>query len=207
MSDIVEQVREGLTEKVKGLEIALRYVRDPREIERLQKELSGANAGLSKLNEKDTRTPEELEQLSQMLTPTEEVETSQVSWSDKTPQEKFVYQVELYADRLVDTSKSIDEQYRELVQVVRHLRKTKGDRATFMNPVIKQFEDSLAELGFSGNQINDQLAIKDEALAVARDEEFFAKLVLLNRFLNNPMNLQHLQEEYNAKLEALRNAQ
>lgn len=203
MSEIVEQVREGLTEKAKGIETALLYVRDPREIERLQRELAGANAGLSKLNEADTRSPEELEKIAAMIDSSADVETPRESWSDKTPHEKFLYQFGIYVDRLIATSKSVDEQYASLVNVVRHLKKTKGDNAPFMNPVIAQFEGSVAEVSFSGNQISDQLAVKDAAIAIAEDPEFFARLEVLNRFLNNPMNLPHLNEERNAKFKEL----
>lgn len=203
MSEIVELVREGLTEKVRGLETALLYVRDPREIERLQNELAGANAGLAKLNEADTRSPEEVEKIVEMLDHEAHVESSQETWSEKTPHEKFLYQIRLFVDRLNSTAKQVDVQYANLAKVLSHLRKTKGDSAPFMNPVITQFEHSIAEVAFSRDEIGEQLVVMDEALAIAEDEEFFGKLLILNKFMHNPMSLPSLTDERNAKIDAL----
>ena len=84
------------------------------------------------------------------------------------------------------------------------MQKTKGDSAFFMNPIIAQFENSLAEISYSEQSIENQLALKDDALALAADQDFFDKLELLNRFLNNPMNLPHLSEEREAQIKELR---
>ena len=204
MGSIIEQVKEGLTAKVEGIQIALSYVRDEREIERLQTELRGATAGLAKLDEADNRTPEELEKIAGMINSDVAVETSGAPWSTLTPREKFKYQVELYSDKVKSAWDQATMQYRNLLQVVQHLEKTKGDGALFMTPIIKQFEGSLAEIDFSAKTIGDQLAIRDEAVALVGDEDFFDKLELLNRFLNNPMNLPHLLEEREAQIKELR---
>lgn len=201
---IVENVREGLTSKIEGLRSALSYVRDPREVKRLTDDLNGAIAALEKLNAKDTRTPEELEELSSLIHDEVNVESAVNPWDTMSPIEKFAYHVRLYSDKLDETLKSVEEQNTTLGLVVCHLKKTKGDSAPFMNPIIKQFENSLAEVRFSGRRIEDQIAIREAALKLVEDEDFFAKLDLLNRFLNNPMSLPHLQEEYKAGLEALR---
>ena len=50
MSDIINQVREGLEfKKIQGLRDALRFVNDPLEIERLGKDLEGAVKGIRKI--------------------------------------------------------------------------------------------------------------------------------------------------------------
>lgn len=203
MSTIVEQVREGLNAKVEGIQNALLYVKDAREIERLQKDLQGAVAGLKKLDEPDTRSEEELEKLAGMIKSEAEVEST--PWSSLSPIEKFQYHVKAYCDKLEATAPQVSSSRMNMVQVVNHMKKTKGDSAFFMNPIIAQFENSLAEISFSEQGIENQLALKDEAMALIEDEDFFAKLELLNRFLNNPMNLPHLSEEREAQIKELRN--
>lgn len=206
MSNLTEQVREGLENKRQGIEIALRYVKDPREIERLQRELKGATEAIAKLDEADTRSTEEVEKIVEMVNKSAEVITDGGTWSEKTPSEKFQYHVKLYLDKLHDTEKQIKVQHANLTQVVQHLKKTKGDSALFMNPIIKQFETSLAELVYSGHKVQTQLALEDEVDVIIHDEDFFNKLDALCRFLNNPMSLPHLDEEEKAKLEAFRDA-
>ena len=203
MSIIVEQVREGLTAKVEGIQNALLYVKDAREIERLQKDLQGAVAALKKLDEPDTRSEEEMEKLAGMIKSEAEVES--VPWSSMSPIEKFQYHVKTYCAKLEETAPQVTSSRMNMIQVVKHMQKTKGDSAFFMNPIIAQFENSLAEVSYSEQTIENQLAIKDEALALIEDQDFFDKLELLNRFLNNPMSLPHLQEEREAQIKELRN--
>lgn len=203
MSIIVEQVREGLTAKVEGIQNALLYVKDAREIERLQKDLQGAVAALKKLDEPDTRSEEEMEKLAGMIKSEAEVES--VPWSSMSPIEKLQYHVKAYCAKLEETAPQVTSSRMNMIQVVKHMQKTKGDSAFFMNPIIAQFEDSLAEVSYSEQTIENQLAIKDEALALIEDQDFFDKLELLNRFLNNPMSLPHLQEEREAQIKELRN--
>lgn len=206
MSELTERVREGLTEKVAGLETALQYVRDPREIERLGREIAGANEALARLEKGGKVTSEEEANkiLSQLDEGDEKEET--VSWSKMTPHEKFLYHFELYADRLMHTEEEAKEQFKNLTRIVEHLKAGVKAGDDFMDPIIKQFEASLAEIGFSGNRVHDQLDLYERAQKIAKDEIFFAKLEILNRFLNNPMSLPHLSEEFEASMEALRNA-
>lgn len=206
MSNITEQVREGLTNKIKGIENALLFVKDPREVERLHGELKNANKALAKLNEKDTRSPEEVKKIEKLLAENGEVAEVEAPWGDKTPIEKFQYQVELYFDRLKETKNKASEQQKVLEKVIHHLIVTKGGNGKIIQPVIDQFNGSLAEVSFSLKNIEEQLKLSDKTLQLAHDEEFFDKLSLLNQFLNNPMSLPHLSEEYEKKLGALRNA-
>lgn len=202
MSTIVEQVREGLEAKVEGIQRALLYVKDAREVERLQKDLQGAVAALKKLDEPDTRTEEEKEKLAAMIQSEAAVESA--PWSSLSPIEKFKYHVKAYCDKLEETAPQVTSSRMDMVQVVKHLQKTKGDSASFMNPIISQFENSLAEISYSEQFIKNQLALKEDALALVADQDFFDKLELLNRFLNNPMNLPHLSEEREAQIKELR---
>lgn len=202
MSTIVEQVREGLEAKVEGIQNALLYVKDAREVEHLQKDLQGAVAALKKLDEPDTRTEEEKEKLAAMIQSETAVEST--PWSSMSPIEKFQYHVKAYCDKLEETAPQVTSSRMNMVQVVKHMQKTKGDSAFFMNPIIAQFENSLAEISYSEQSIENQLALKDDALALAADQDFFDKLELLNRFLNNPMNLPHLSEEREAQIKELR---
>lgn len=206
MSNITEQVKEGLTNKIKGIETSLLFVKDPREIERLRNELKEANKALAKLDEKDTRSPEEIKKIEKLLDQNGQVEV-ETPWSDKTPIEKFQYQVNLYFDRLKETKNKASDQKSALEKVVRHLIITKGGNGKIIQPVIDQFNNSLAEVTFSLRNIEEQLKFSDKALQLAHDQEFFDKLSLLNQFLNNPMSLPHLSEEYDKKLGALRNVQ
>lgn len=206
MNAIIEQVREGLTSKVEGLEMALKYVRDPIEFKRLQKEMDGARAALAKLNEKDTRTKEEVEELANMVDTEVSIETTSDPWGSLSPCGKFKYQVSLYRDKLKQTLDKVVEQEGTLSAVVSHLKTTKGD-ADFMNPIIKQFENSLAEVQFSKQQIEEQLSLEDSAMELVADEDFYANLSLLNKFLNNPMSLPNLSEERESKLKELRDVQ
>lgn len=202
MNNIVEQVKAGIADKVSGLEVALKYVRDPSEYERLQKDLEGAKAALAKLNEKDTRSAEEVEAIAKMVNTAASVESSDNPWASLTPREKFKYQVTLYRDKLKQTLDAVGSQASTLSAVVIHMSKTRGD-AEFMDNIIKQFDNSLSEVLFSESQIQDQLALEESAMALVDDEDFFRKLDLLNRFLNNPMNLPHLSEERDNKLKEL----
>lgn len=204
MIGIIEQVREGLIAKIEGIQNALPYVKDPREIERLQNDLSGAEAALKKLNEKDTRTEEELKEIEAMIESAAQVDTPADPWTSMTPIEKFQYQVKLYYDKLKGTAAEVSAQRKNLSQVLNHLVKTKGDAAMFMNPVIGQFQNSLAEVDYSKKSIDEQLKIADQVLALIEDEDFFDDLVLLNRFLNNPMSLPHLSEEKEKQIKELR---
>lgn len=202
MSTIVDLVREGLTMKVEGIQNALLYVKDAREVERLQKDLQGAVVALKKLDEPDTRSEEEMEKLAGMIKSEAEVEST--PWSSMSPIEKFQYHVKAYCAKLEETAPQVTSSRMNIIQVVEHMQKTKGDSTFFMNPIIAQFEDSLAEVSYSEQTIENQLAIKDEALALIEDQDFFDKLELLNRFLNNPMSLPHLQEERETQIKELR---
>ena len=202
MENIVEQVREGLTVKVQGLETALQYVRDPAEFERMKKDLEGARAALTKLDEKDERTEEEVAAIAKMVDDVVSMESSDAPWSSLTPQEKFKYQVSLYRDKLKQTLQQVSSQASTLAAVVVHMSKTQGE-ADFMDNIIKQFDNSLSEVLFSEKQIEAQLELEESAMALVDDVDFFAKLELLNKFLNNPMNLPHLSEEREAKLKEL----
>lgn len=201
MSNIVEQVRDGLNAKVEGIQTALMYVKDAREVERLQKELEGATAALNKLNEPDTRSAEEIEKLSEMLKGEAEVDV--VPWDKMSPIDKFKYQVELYSSKLDEAFSQASESYSNMCKVVKHVKKTKGDSALFMNPIIEQLEKSLVELNYSRNTLSRQLSVRDDAMKLVEDGDFFNKLTLLNVFLNNPMSLPHLSEESRENIKEL----
>lgn len=203
MSIIVDQVREGLTAKVEGITDALKYVKDAREIERMRKDMQGAIEALKKLEKPDTRSDEELEKLAEMIESEADIEG--VAWGSLSPIDKFKYHVKAYCAKLEETAPQVEASHMNMVKVVKHLKKTKGDSALFLNPIIAQFENSLAEISYSEQAIKNQLALKDEALELIEDEGFFAKLELLNRFLNNPMSLPHLQEERDEQIKGLRN--
>lgn len=204
MNQITEQVREGLENKIKGLETSLLFVRDPREVERLRNELKGANEALAKLNKKDTRSKEEIEQISELL---KKADTAEVvtPWSGKKPIEKFVYQVNLYLDELKEAKSKVDSDEANMKKVYNHLKETSGD-VDFMQPLIKQFAGSLAEVTFARKTIEEQLKMADQVLQLAQDGVFFDNLVLINKFMNNPMKLSHLSEEYEKNLKEIRNA-
>ena len=206
MNEIYEQVKEGLENKVQGLETALLYVTDPREIERLNKELNGAKVALEKLTREDTRSPEELEKIAKLFENKSDEVSIENTWSNKTPIEKFTYQIDLYIDRIKETIVQVANQEATLDEVVKHLKATKGN-ATCIEPIIKQFENSLAEVRFSKERLNGQLELVDQATKLLADNDFFDKLSLLNRFLNNPMSLPHIAEENEVKLEELRNGE
>ena len=206
MNEIYKQVKEGLENKVQGLETALLYVTDPREIERLNKELNGAKEALEKLTREDTRSPEELEKIAKLFENKSDEVSIENTWSNKTPIEKFNYQVDLYIDRIKETIVQVANQEATLNEVVKHLKATKGN-ATCIEPIIKQFENSLAEVRFSKERLNGQLELVDQATKLLADNDFFDKLSLLNRFLNNPMSLPHIAEENEAKLEEFRNGE
>ena len=205
MVEISEQIKAGLEAKVRGIETALNYVKDPRERDRLSKELSGAQEALKKLCEGVTRSPEEAEKVEKAFCSDVDVEAPKSSWADMTPIDKFRYQVDLYADRLKNTLKDVERDCVNLKKVVSHLNKTKGDSAVFMDPVIKQFVKSLRQVEFSEDTIRAQLALEEDVYVLIGDVEFFSKLTLLCKFLNNPMSLPHLAEEYDKRLGDLNN--
>lgn len=201
---IVEQVREGLEAKIEGLETSLRFVRDPREIERIQADLTGARKALAKLNEKDTRTPEELEKIAQMFNHDDAtIDAPETPWNKLTPIEKFKYHLDLYCGKIDEAFGSASKQYAELKQIVKFLEATDFKKHPYMESIHKQFRASLRELEFSVNQLRSQIAIKDKALKVV--DGSFDSLDVLNRFMNNPMNLPHLSDERDGLLEKLRN--
>lgn len=201
MNTIVEQVRAGLEEKVKGLQTTLMYVKDPREIDRLTKDLNGAIEALEKLNAEDTRTPEELAELEQLIDSSVDVEGA--AWDDLTPIEKFAYRVREYYDTLNTTLENAKSNRNSVFKVISFISKHKGDSDLYLKPVLNQFGNSLNEIDFSISQIEEQLSYQDAVFSLLTDDEFFEKLDLINRFLNNPMSLPHLTDEFNKKREAL----
>lgn len=203
MSELTEMVREGLINKIEGITTALLFVKDARELERLQKELKEAQNALTGLNSPVSRSAEEIAELEKMISDTAEVEVPKVAWSDMTPLEKFEYQIELYYDKLDKALNESNSHAVTLKRVVNHLVKTKGDSAVFMNPVIEQFKGSLAEVNFSISKIKEQIRNYEAVKVILSDGDFFEKLTTLNEFLNNPMSLPHLTEKREKELEAL----
>ena len=201
---IVEQVREGLTEKIDGINIALQYVRDPREIERLQSELSGANRALDKLNEPDTRSKEEIEKIANMVESTSDFESTPATpWSSLSDEEKLEYQMDLYFDKLKDSLEDATKKKQTLLKVSGYLGGIDFERHPYMRPLYVQTYQSLKELEYSIESIKRQMDVRDLALlAVKRSFDDFD---IVNQFLNNPMALPHLNEKKNAELEELRN--
>lgn len=204
MATLTEQVREGLTAKIQSIEAALNVVKDPRELDRLNKDLEGARAALAKLDEPDSRSEEELNEISKMIEDKVDVNAPTQSWDSMKPIEKFAYHIGLYLDKLRSNEQEAESQSITLHKVFKFMARHKADNEVFMQPVLKQFGTSLAEIDFSIQCIGEQLALTDDVLELIEDEDFFDKLVLLNRFLNNPMNLPHLTEEHNKKLEDFR---
>lgn len=198
-SKIVDQVRAGLEEKIAGLECSLQYVKDPRELSRLQKELGNANAALDKLNQPDTRSAEEVEKVARMIK--DDAVESAPSWSDMSAVDKFKYQMDLYFDKLEESMESAKKQREELVKVVELLGGLVGENDC-IKPLYTQLSQSLREIDYSVCSIENQKKLRDEAM-LAVDSAFDA-LDVINRFLNNPMSLPHLTEERNAELEVLR---
>lgn len=202
MSTIVEQVREGLEAKIEGIKSALNFVRDPREVERLSKDLQGALGALAKLNERDTRSTEELEKIANMINDGV-VEAPENPWSKMKPIEKFKYQVELYCGKLDDAFEQASAQYNNLRSVCDFLKTVDFKKHPYMEGIYLQFCNSLRELHYSIGCIEKQKAIRNSAIAVI--DESFEALDILNRFMNNPMALPHINDERDAELEALRN--
>lgn len=198
--EIIESVKLGLEDKVCGIETALLYVRDPVEYERLNKDLEGAKAALKKLAEVDTRSPEELEKIAKMIDSSVSVEASVNRWDLLSNREKFLYQVQLYADKLKSAKEQVVKQLDSLEKVTSHLEATSTSDTPFMQPVIDQFKNSLAEVQFSLFAINEQLAVEGAVGELLKDEDFYSKLELLNKYLNNPMNLPSLSEVREAKI-------
>lgn len=205
MSDIIEQVREGLEHKIQGLQDALRFVKDPKELERLNADLKGAYVALEKLNVQDTRTPEELEAISKLIKDKADIEAPEKSWRELSPVEKFKYQIELYSKKLVEAYESAKVQYDELSKVCVYLSKVHFDKHPYLETVYKQFKNSLLEVGYSVKFLELQIEQKQNALLAV--DEAFDKVDILNRYLNNPMSLPHLVEERESNLGVLKSEQ
>ena len=202
MSDIINQVREGLEFKIQGLRDALRFVNDPLEIERLGKDLEGAVKALERLNAPDTRTPEEIEEISKLLNDNVEVESPAVAWSKLNPVEKFKYQIELYSRKLVEAHQTASKQFDELNHVCEFLGTVDFEKHPYLEPVFTQFKSSLVELGYSINSLKIQIDLKEKAISAVNGS--FDSLDVLNQYLNNPMSLPHLIEKREIELEELK---
>lgn len=202
--NVVEQVREGLKDKIKNLNIALTFVRDPREVERLSKELKGATEALEKLNKPDTRTQEELEKLGAMISDTASIETP-IKWSKMPPIDKFKYQIDIYCKKLTEACEGAKAQREGLTKIVDFLSGVDFEECNYMESLYVQFANSLCELNFSIDSLEGQIKLKDEALAVI--DKTFDAFDIVNRFLNNPMALPHITDEREARLAEVGNAQ
>lgn len=200
---IVEQVREGLEEKISGINNALTFIRDPREIERLSKDLKGAMVALDKLNKPDSRSDEERKKLAEMISGEVEIEASNKGWSTLSPFEKFKYQIDLYCNKVNEALTNAKAQHDILSKVVKNLSKTDFKIHPYMQSIYTQFVGSLRELEFSIEALENQLSMKEAAIKII--DEDFESLVTVNMFLNNPMSLPHLAEEREAKLSEVRN--
>lgn len=204
MSGVIEQVREGLEAKIRGIQGALNFIQDEREHERLISDMRGAEAALAKLSEKDTRTDEELEKIARMISDEVEISGPVKKWSELSPRDKFLYQLELYFDKVKDTHAAAVEQRNELSKVCFYLKNLDFEKLPFMRSVHEQFDRLLAEVKYSCDVLSAQLKLKQNAFEIV-DGDMFAALDILNRFMNNPMNLPHLVEERDSCLEELKN--
>jgi len=204
MNGVVEQVREGLKAKIAGIKSALNYVQDSREHERLIADMKGAEAALAKLDEKDTRTPEELKKVARMISDEVEIDAPVKKWSELSPLEKFRYQLELYLDKVKDTYREAVKQRDELSKVCMYLNNVNFEKLPFMKAVYDKFAVLFAEVKYSVEMLSSQLEMKEKVFELV-DEGFFESLDLLNRCMNNPMNLPHLAEERETKLRELKN--
>lgn len=201
---IVEQVREGLEAKIEGIQVALQYVRDPREIERLSAELLSAGKALDKINEPDTRSQEEIEKIANMVNVEADFESApQTPWTSLSDSEKLKYQMELYFSKLEESLADSTEKRDELSKVLSVLSFIDLDNHTCILPIYQNIEQSVKELDYSISAIESQMALKDEAIKAV--DRAFSEFDVVNRFLNNPMSLPHLTEQKSAELEALRN--
>ncbi len=204
MSGVVEQVREGLEAKIRGIQGALNFIQDEREHERLINDMKGAEAALAKLSEKDTRTAEELENIARMISDEVEISGPVKKWSELSPLDKFKYQLELYSDKVKDTHAAAVKQQNELSKVCLYLKNIDFEKFPFMRSVHEQFDRLLAEVNYSCGVLAAQLKLQQNAFEIV-DGDMFGVLDILNRFMNNPMNLPHLAEERESCLEGLKN--
>lgn len=197
---LAEMVKSGLIEKISSLEAAINYVEDPKELERLQKDLNGAKKALSDIS-KEKKTDDNIDNIIEFDAKVD-VESPKKTWSDMTKQEKFEYQLGIFETKLSEAQEAAAEQLRSVDRVVKYFEEVDLEMHPYLAQLAEQFKKSKGELLFTLAELGKQLSVKDAVSELILEN--FELLETINLYLGNPMGLPHLNEERDIRIKEFR---